>query len=109
MPSRQSCDGDFPFGVTLAKDRDAVYGALGGIVADADASSFQDLNTPGGAPSLYSQDKNQTYAGSTGGDATVIKVDRATFHVISATEARDKNHLYFEGSIVSENDESQEQ
>jgi hypothetical protein len=62
---------------------------------------------PGGAPSVYSQDKNETYAGSTGGDATVIKVDRATFHVVSVMEARDKNHLYFEGRIVSENDEPQ--
>jgi DKNYY family len=32
-PNRQSCDGDFPFGVTLAKDKHAVYGALGGIIA----------------------------------------------------------------------------
>ena len=102
VPDKQSCDGDFPFDVTLAKDKQAVYGGLGGVIADADASSFHNLNTSGGAPSVYSQDKNETYAGSMSGDATVIKVDRATFRVTSATEARDKSHLYFEDNIVSE-------
>jgi len=103
VPNRQSCDGDFPFSVILAKDKHAVYGALGGIITDADASSFADLKTPDGSPSVYTQDKNHTYVGSMAdGDATVIKVDRATFHAISATEAHDKNNLYFEGNIVSE-------
>jgi DKNYY family len=103
VPNRQSCDGDFPFSVILAKDKHAVYGELGGLIAEADATSFEDLKTPDGSPSVYTQDENHTYAGSiAGGDAKVISVDRATFHVISATEARDRNNLYFEGNIVSE-------
>jgi hypothetical protein len=58
--------------------------------------------TPDGSPSVYTEDENHTYAGSiAGGGAKIIKVDRATFHVTSATEAHDKNNLYFEGNIVS--------
>jgi len=104
VPERQSCgDGDFPFGVILAKDKHAVYGALGGVKNDADASSFENLKTPDGSPSVYSQDKNHIYAGSIeDGDATVINVDMNTFHVLSETQARDKNHLYFEGGAVAE-------
>ncbi len=103
VTNRQSCEGDFPFSVIVAKDKHAVYGELGGVIAEADAASFEDLKTPDGSPSVYTQDENHTYAGSiAGGDAKVINVDRATFQVISATEARDKNNLYFEGNIVSE-------
>ena len=87
----------------LAKDKHAVYGALGGVINDADASSFENLKTPDGSPSVYSQDKNHIYAGSIeDGDATVINVDMNTFHVLSETQARDKNHLYFEGGAVEE-------
>jgi hypothetical protein len=89
--------------VILAKDKHSVYGQLGGVIAGADTASFEDHRAPDGSPSVYTQDKNHTYAGSiVSGDATVINVDRVTFHVISPTEARDKHQLYFEGNMVSE-------
>jgi hypothetical protein len=50
---------------------------------------------------VYTQDAKHIFTGSMDGDATVIDVDRATFHVISETEARDKGRSYFEGDVVS--------
>jgi DKNYY family len=103
VPERQSCEGDFPFAVILAKDGQAVYGALGGRIKGADPTSFETLKTPDGAPSVFAQDKDHIYAGSLSGDATIIAADRKSFHVISETEAQDNSHVYFEDSTVSSN------
>jgi len=100
IPENQSCDGDFPFAVILAKDNRAVYGARGGIIEGADPFSFETLQTPDGAPSVFAQDKNRIYAGSIKGDATHMTTDRKSFHIISETEAQDNNHFFFEDSAI---------
>ena len=103
IPERQSCEGDFPFAVILAKDWQAVYGAHGGRIKGADPASLETLKTPTGVPSVFAEDKDHIYAGSSNGGTTIIAADRNSFHVISECEAQDKSHVYFEDSTVSSN------
>ena len=101
LPEKHDCNnGNFPFGIVLAKDENSVFGAFGDVISEADSTTFEVLKDPADEFSIYSKDNKHIYAGNLNINTKILLADYSTFNVLSQTEAQDKNHTYFEGEIV---------